>query len=36
APDMDFKAFEEQLQSWCQAAGEGVTLEFAQEAYSGA
>ncbi|XP_077849112.1 aminoacylase-1 isoform X2 [Macaca mulatta] len=31
APDMDFKAFEEQLQSWCQAAGEGVTLEFAQK-----
>uniref|UniRef100_A0A2I3RLH2 N-acyl-aliphatic-L-amino acid amidohydrolase n=1 Tax=Pan troglodytes TaxID=9598 RepID=A0A2I3RLH2_PANTR len=24
-------AFEEQLQSWCQAAGEGVTLEFAQK-----
>lgn len=23
APDVDFKAFEEQLQSWCQAAGEG-------------
>uniref|UniRef100_A0A2K6P6Z8 Aminoacylase-1 n=1 Tax=Rhinopithecus roxellana TaxID=61622 RepID=A0A2K6P6Z8_RHIRO len=31
APDVDFKAFEEQLQSWCQAAGEGVTLEFAQK-----
>ncbi|XP_006892321.1 PREDICTED: aminoacylase-1 isoform X3 [Elephantulus edwardii] len=24
-------AFEEQLQSWCQAAGEGVTFEFAQK-----
>lgn len=24
------QAFEEQLQSWCQAAGEGVTFEFVQ------
>ncbi|XP_006892322.1 PREDICTED: aminoacylase-1 isoform X4 [Elephantulus edwardii] len=31
APDVDLKAFEEQLQSWCQAAGEGVTFEFAQK-----
>uniref|UniRef100_A0A5F5Q1P9 N-acyl-aliphatic-L-amino acid amidohydrolase n=1 Tax=Equus caballus TaxID=9796 RepID=A0A5F5Q1P9_HORSE len=31
APDMDLKAFEEQLQSWCQAAGEGVTFEFVQK-----
>uniref|UniRef100_A0A4X1SF45 N-acyl-aliphatic-L-amino acid amidohydrolase n=1 Tax=Sus scrofa TaxID=9823 RepID=A0A4X1SF45_PIG len=30
APDVDLKAFEEQLQSWCQAAGEGVTFEFVQ------
>ncbi|KAF6312439.1 aminoacylase 1 [Rhinolophus ferrumequinum] len=31
APDVDLKAFEEQLWSWCQAAGEGVTFEFAQK-----
>uniref|UniRef100_A0A2K6V222 Aminoacylase-1 n=1 Tax=Saimiri boliviensis boliviensis TaxID=39432 RepID=A0A2K6V222_SAIBB len=31
APDVDLKAFEEQLQSWCQAAGEGVTFEFGQK-----
>uniref|UniRef100_A0A8C0WY57 N-acyl-aliphatic-L-amino acid amidohydrolase n=1 Tax=Castor canadensis TaxID=51338 RepID=A0A8C0WY57_CASCN len=31
APDVDLKAFEKQLQSWCQAAGEGVTFEFAQK-----
>uniref|UniRef100_A0A8D1UTG4 N-acyl-aliphatic-L-amino acid amidohydrolase n=1 Tax=Sus scrofa TaxID=9823 RepID=A0A8D1UTG4_PIG len=31
APDVDLKAFEEQLQSWCQAAGEGVTFEFVQK-----
>uniref|UniRef100_A0A8C8Z3R6 Aminoacylase-1 n=1 Tax=Prolemur simus TaxID=1328070 RepID=A0A8C8Z3R6_PROSS len=31
APDVDLKAFEEQLHAWCQAAGEGVTLEFAQK-----
>uniref|UniRef100_A0A8C0CTJ2 N-acyl-aliphatic-L-amino acid amidohydrolase n=1 Tax=Balaenoptera musculus TaxID=9771 RepID=A0A8C0CTJ2_BALMU len=31
APDVDLKAFEEQLQGWCQAAGEGVTFEFAQK-----
>ncbi|XP_062971324.1 aminoacylase-1 isoform X2 [Cynocephalus volans] len=31
APDVDLKAFEEQLQDWCQAAGEGVTFEFAQK-----
>uniref|UniRef100_A0A8C3WSM8 N-acyl-aliphatic-L-amino acid amidohydrolase n=1 Tax=Catagonus wagneri TaxID=51154 RepID=A0A8C3WSM8_9CETA len=31
APDVDPKAFEEQLQSWCQAAGKGVTFEFAQK-----
>uniref|UniRef100_A0A8C9UPK4 N-acyl-aliphatic-L-amino acid amidohydrolase n=1 Tax=Spermophilus dauricus TaxID=99837 RepID=A0A8C9UPK4_SPEDA len=30
APDVDLQAFEKQLQSWCQAAGEGVTFEFAQ------
>uniref|UniRef100_A0A452S4M8 N-acyl-aliphatic-L-amino acid amidohydrolase n=1 Tax=Ursus americanus TaxID=9643 RepID=A0A452S4M8_URSAM len=31
APDVDLKAFEEQLQGWCRAAGEGVTLEFLQK-----
>nr|XP_035930807.1 aminoacylase-1 isoform X4 [Halichoerus grypus] len=31
APDVDLKAFEEQLQGWCRAAGEGVTFEFAQK-----
>ncbi|XP_032145942.1 aminoacylase-1 isoform X1 [Sapajus apella] len=31
APDVGLKAFEEQLQSWCQAAGEGVTFEFVQK-----
>uniref|UniRef100_A0A8C6W5D8 N-acyl-aliphatic-L-amino acid amidohydrolase n=1 Tax=Nannospalax galili TaxID=1026970 RepID=A0A8C6W5D8_NANGA len=31
APDVDLKAFEEQLQSWCREAGEGVTFEFAQK-----
>uniref|UniRef100_G3SWU1 N-acyl-aliphatic-L-amino acid amidohydrolase n=1 Tax=Loxodonta africana TaxID=9785 RepID=G3SWU1_LOXAF len=31
APDVDLKAFEEQLQGWCQAAGEGITFEFAQK-----
>uniref|UniRef100_A0A7N5JR41 N-acyl-aliphatic-L-amino acid amidohydrolase n=1 Tax=Ailuropoda melanoleuca TaxID=9646 RepID=A0A7N5JR41_AILME len=31
APDVDLKAFEEQLQGWCRAAGEGVTLEFVQK-----
>ncbi|KAG8523948.1 Aminoacylase-1 [Galemys pyrenaicus] len=31
APDVDLKAFEEQLHSWCRAAGEGVTFEFAQK-----
>ncbi|XP_030162769.1 aminoacylase-1 isoform X1 [Lynx canadensis] len=31
APDVDLKAFEEQLQGWCQAAGEGVTFEFIQK-----
>ncbi|XP_060241338.1 aminoacylase-1 isoform X1 [Meriones unguiculatus] len=31
APDVDMKAFEKQLQSWCQEAGEGVTFEFAQK-----
>ncbi|XP_006169396.1 aminoacylase-1A [Tupaia chinensis] len=31
APDVDMKAFEKQLQSWCQEAGEGVALEFAQK-----
>ncbi|KAF6098432.1 aminoacylase 1 [Phyllostomus discolor] len=31
APDADLKAFEEQLRGWCQAAGEGVTFEFAQK-----
>uniref|UniRef100_A0A8D2CQ40 N-acyl-aliphatic-L-amino acid amidohydrolase n=1 Tax=Sciurus vulgaris TaxID=55149 RepID=A0A8D2CQ40_SCIVU len=30
APDVDLQAFEKQLQSWCQAAGEGVTFEFVQ------
>nr|KAF6419835.1 aminoacylase 1 [Molossus molossus] len=31
APDVDLKAFEQQLRSWCQAAGQGVTFEFAQK-----
>ncbi|XP_036850833.1 aminoacylase-1 isoform X2 [Manis javanica] len=31
APDVDMKAFKEQLQGWCQAAGEGVTFEFVQK-----
>ncbi|XP_058535058.1 aminoacylase-1 [Ochotona princeps] len=31
APDVDMKAFEQQLQAWCQAAGEGVTFEFIQK-----
>ena len=31
APDVDMKAFEKQLQRWCQEAGEGVTFEFAQK-----
>uniref|UniRef100_A0A8C5L6Q3 N-acyl-aliphatic-L-amino acid amidohydrolase n=1 Tax=Jaculus jaculus TaxID=51337 RepID=A0A8C5L6Q3_JACJA len=31
APDVDLKAFEEQLQSWCRAAGDGVTFEFIQK-----
>uniref|UniRef100_A0A5F9CQ79 N-acyl-aliphatic-L-amino acid amidohydrolase n=1 Tax=Oryctolagus cuniculus TaxID=9986 RepID=A0A5F9CQ79_RABIT len=31
APDVDLKAFEQQLQAWCQAAGEGITFEFAQK-----
>uniref|UniRef100_A0A8C5XBE4 Aminoacylase-1 n=1 Tax=Microcebus murinus TaxID=30608 RepID=A0A8C5XBE4_MICMU len=31
APDVDLKAFEKQLHAWCQAAGEGVTLEFVQK-----
>ncbi|XP_045712953.1 aminoacylase-1 isoform X2 [Phyllostomus hastatus] len=31
APDVDMKAFEEQLRGWCQAAGQGVTFEFAQK-----
>ncbi|KAM6160784.1 aminoacylase-1-like [Erethizon dorsatum] len=31
APDVDLEAFEKQLHSWCQAAGEGVTFEFAQK-----
>ncbi|KAL2803736.1 aminoacylase-1 isoform b [Daubentonia madagascariensis] len=31
APDVDLKAFEEQLHAWCQAAGEGVTFEFVQK-----
>ncbi|KAM9186174.1 aminoacylase-1 isoform 1-T3 [Dugong dugon] len=31
APDVDLKAFEEQLQDWCQAAGDGVTFEFTQK-----
>lgn len=29
--DVDFKVFEEQLQSWCQVVGEGVILEFVQK-----
>ncbi|XP_075403567.1 aminoacylase-1 [Tenrec ecaudatus] len=31
APDVDLKAFEEQLQGWCREAGKGVTLEFVQK-----
>uniref|UniRef100_A0A8C0MWJ9 N-acyl-aliphatic-L-amino acid amidohydrolase n=2 Tax=Canis lupus familiaris TaxID=9615 RepID=A0A8C0MWJ9_CANLF len=31
APDVELKAFEEQLQGWCQAAGDGVTFDFAQK-----
>ncbi|XP_016045560.2 aminoacylase-1B isoform X1 [Erinaceus europaeus] len=31
APDVDLKAFEKQLHSWCGEAGEGVTFEFAQK-----
>ncbi|EPQ17469.1 Aminoacylase-1 [Myotis brandtii] len=31
APDVDLKAFEEQLRGWCQAAGQGVTFEFVQK-----
>uniref|UniRef100_A0A8C5SUT6 Aminoacylase 1 n=1 Tax=Laticauda laticaudata TaxID=8630 RepID=A0A8C5SUT6_LATLA len=30
-PTQDLKAFEEQLKSWCKAAGEGVTYEFQQK-----
>ncbi|XP_020659516.3 aminoacylase-1 [Pogona vitticeps] len=30
-PTVDLKAFEEQLTSWCRAAGEGVTYEFHQK-----
>ncbi|XP_063147990.1 aminoacylase-1 [Candoia aspera] len=30
-PTVDLKAFEEQLTSWCKAAGEGVTYEFHQK-----
>ncbi|KAJ7316721.1 hypothetical protein JRQ81_002883, partial [Phrynocephalus forsythii] len=30
-PTADLKAFEEQLTSWCRAAGEGVTYEFHQK-----
>lgn len=30
APDVDPKAFEEQLQDWCRAAGKGVTFEILQ------
>ncbi|ETE70763.1 Aminoacylase-1 [Ophiophagus hannah] len=30
-PTEDLKAFEEQLKSWCKAAGEGVTYEFQQK-----
>ncbi|XP_058026749.1 aminoacylase-1 [Ahaetulla prasina] len=30
-PTEDLKAFEEQLASWCKAAGEGVTYEFQQK-----
>ncbi|KAM5293037.1 aminoacylase-1 isoform 4-T4 [Ctenodactylus gundi] len=31
APDVNMKEFEKQLQDWCQAAGEGVTFDFAQK-----
>ncbi|XP_072506430.1 aminoacylase-1 isoform X2 [Notamacropus eugenii] len=31
APDVDLKAFEERIQGWCQAAGEGVTYHFHQK-----
>ncbi|XP_074139481.1 aminoacylase-1 isoform X3 [Sminthopsis crassicaudata] len=31
APDVDLKAFEEQIQGWCQEAGEGVTYKFHQK-----
>uniref|UniRef100_A0A670YHR5 Aminoacylase 1 n=1 Tax=Pseudonaja textilis TaxID=8673 RepID=A0A670YHR5_PSETE len=30
-PTQDLKAFEEQLKTWCKAAGEGVTYEFQQK-----
>ncbi|XP_055985861.1 aminoacylase-1 [Sorex fumeus] len=30
APDVDLKAFEEQLHRWCQEAGKGVTLNWIQ------
>lgn len=31
APDVDLKAFEKQLYSWCQEAGKGVTLNWIQK-----
>ncbi|XP_054990346.1 aminoacylase-1 [Sorex araneus] len=31
APDVDLKAFEEQLHRWCQEAGKGVTLDWIQK-----
>lgn len=31
APDVDLKAFEEQLHSWCQEAGKGVTMDCIQK-----
>ncbi|XP_051841376.1 aminoacylase-1 isoform X1 [Antechinus flavipes] len=31
APDVDLKAFEEQIQGWCREAGEGVTYKFHQK-----
>ncbi|MGH0177180.1 UNVERIFIED_CONTAM: hypothetical protein FKN15_074508 [Acipenser sinensis] len=30
-PTVNLKEFEEQIQAWCQAAGEGITYQFAQK-----
>ncbi|MGH0188965.1 UNVERIFIED_CONTAM: hypothetical protein FKN15_032487 [Acipenser sinensis] len=30
-PTVSLKEFEEQIQAWCQAAGEGITYQFAQK-----